>query len=79
MILLKANDPSSWKNVYKRINEKRKEAGLSWSQLAKKAGIPMSSWMTGIIATHPTEEEVRKIAPVVNSTYEYLRYGTDSK
>lgn len=66
---------ASWSSVYKRINAKRKEAGLSWSQLASQAGIKMSTWMTGLPITHPTDEEIRKIAPVVNSTYIYLRYG----
>lgn len=75
MILLAA-DPSSWQSVYKRINAKRKEAGLSWNQLAKKAGIKTATWMTGLPISHPTDEEVRKIAPVLNTTYEYLRYGT---
>lgn len=75
MILLAA-DPSSWQSVYKRINAKRKEAGLSWNQLAKQAGIKTATWMTGLPISHPTEEEVRKIAPVLNTTYEYLRYGT---
>ena len=75
MILLAA-DPSSWQSVYKRINAKRKEAGLSWNQLAKQAGIKTATWMTGLPISHPTDEEVRKIAPVLNTTYEYLRYGT---
>lgn len=66
---------ASWNSVYKRINEKRKEAGLSWNQLASQAGIKMATWMTGLPISHPTDEEVRKIAPVVNSTYAYLRYG----
>ena len=66
---------ASWSNVYKRINEKRKEVGLTWNQLASKAGIKVSTWMTGLPIGHPTEEEVHKIAPVVNSTYAYLRYG----
>lgn len=67
---------ASWKNVYKRIENKRVEAGLTWNQLSRKAGIRMSTWMTGLIG-HPTEEEVRKIAavPEMNTTYMYLRYG----
>ena len=68
---------ASWSNVYKRINQKRKEAKLTWNQLASKAGIKMRTWMTGLAIDHPTEEEVRKIAPVVNSTYVYLRYGIE--
>lgn len=68
---------ASWSNVYKRIDKKRKQAGLTWSQLAKKAGIKEKSWMTGLPISHPTEEEIRKIAPVVNSTYTWLRYGVN--
>lgn len=68
---------ASWTNVYKRINAKRKGAGLSWNQLAEKAGIKMATWMTGLPISHPTEEEVHKIAnvPEMNTTYAYLRYG----
>lgn len=66
---------ASWTSVYKRINAKRTEAGLTWNELAKRAGIKTSTWMTGLPISHPTDEEVRKIAPVVNSTYAYLRYG----
>lgn len=68
---------ASWTNVYKRINAKRKEAGLSWNQLAKLAGIKVSTWMTGLPISHPTEEEIHKIAavPEMNTTYAYLRYG----
>ena len=67
----------SWTNVYKRINAKRKEAGLTWNELAKKAGIKMATWMTGLPISHPTDEEVHKIAavPEMNTTYAYLRYG----
>ncbi len=66
---------ASWNSVYKRINEERKKCGLTWNQLARQAGIKVGTWMTGLPISHPTEEEVRKIAPVVNSTYVYLRYG----
>lgn len=66
---------ASWNNVYKRINEKRKEAGLTWNQLASKAGIKMATWMTGLPISHPSDSDIHKIAPVVNSTYAYLRYG----
>lgn len=66
---------ASWTNVYKRINAKRKEAGLTWNQLAQQAGIKMATWMTGLPISHPSDEDIHKIAPVVNSTYAYLRYG----
>lgn len=71
-----ATNLSSWSNVYKRINTARKSVGLSWNELADAAGIPVSSWMVGLNITHPSDDEIRAIAPVVNSTYEYLRYGT---
>lgn len=66
---------ASWSSVYKRINAKRIETGLTWNQLAAQAGIKVSTWMTGLLITHPKDDEIRKIAPVVNSTYAYLRYG----
>ena len=77
--LLRVGNPSSWQNVYRRINEKRIEAGLTWNQLAALAGIKVKSWMTGLRTSHPTEAEVHKIAdvPQMNTTYEYLRYGTE--
>lgn len=70
---------ASWSKVYKRIDKKRKEAGLSWNRLASLAGIKVSTWMTGLPISHPTEEEVHKIAdvPAMNTTYEYLRYGIE--
>lgn len=66
---------ASWRNVYRRIEEERVRCGLTWNKLARQAGVPMSTWMTGLPIAHPTDEEVRKIAPVVRSTYMYLRYG----
>ena len=79
-VMMKAADPASWTMVYQRIDTKREEAGLSWSQLAKLAGIKMKTWMTGLPISHPTESEVRKIAnvPQMNTTYEYLRYGIEN-
>lgn len=73
-----AND-ASWSSVYKRINTRRKEAGLTWTQLARKAGIKVGTWMTGLPISHPTDEEVRKIAavPEMVTTYAYLRYGVN--
>lgn len=68
---------ASWSNVYKRINSKREDAGLTWNQLSKKAGIKVKSWMTGLPISHPSEAEIHKIAdvPEMNTTYAYLRYG----
>lgn len=61
--------------IYKRILKCKKEVGLTWDQIAKEAGIPVSSWMTGIPTSSPSDEELKKMAPVLNTTYEYLKYG----
>lgn len=61
--------------VYKRINTLRKNAGLTWSELATIAGIPLASWMTGVPTSSPTDEEIRKIAEIFGVTYDYIKYG----
>lgn len=61
--------------IYKRILKLKKETELTWDVIAYKAGIPVSSWMTGIPTSNPTDDELRKIAPVLNTTYEYLKNG----
>lgn len=61
--------------VYKRILEKKKESGLTWDEIAKAAQIPLKSWMTGLPTSKPTDVELHKMAPVLNTTYEYLKYG----
>lgn len=61
--------------IYKRILKLKKEIELTWDEIAYKAGIPVSSWMTGIPTSNPTDDELRKIAPVLNTTYEYLKNG----
>lgn len=61
--------------VYKRILEKKKESGLTWDEIVKEAQIPLKSWMTGLPTSKPTDEELHKLAPVLNTTYEYLKYG----
>lgn len=61
--------------VFKRIMTKKIEAGLSWDEIAAQAHIRISSWMTGLTNCQPTDEELRKIAPVLNTTYEWLKYG----
>lgn len=62
-------------SLYARILQKKKEAGLTWDQIAARAKIPLASWMTGIPTSQPTDEELRKIAPVLNTTYKWLKYG----
>lgn len=61
--------------VYKRILKLKKAKGLTWNELAEQAGIPVRSWMTGIPTSNPTDDELRKMAPVLDTTYEYLKYG----
>lgn len=63
--------------VYKRILKMKKASGLTWDQIADAAGIPVASWMTGLPTSSPTDEELQKIAPVLNTTYEYLKYGKE--
>ena len=63
--------------VFKRILEKKKEVGLTWDEIAKAAHIRLGSWMTGIPTSQPTDAELKKMAPVLNTTYKYLKYGTE--
>lgn len=61
--------------VFKRIRKLKEKKKITWDQLAAEAGIPVSSWMTGLPTMEPTDEELQKIAPVLDTTYEYLKYG----
>lgn len=62
-------------DLFKRINTKKKEAKLTWDEIAKSAHIRLGTWMTGLPTSAPTDEELRKLAPVLNTTYEYLKNG----
>jgi transcriptional regulator with XRE-family HTH domain len=64
--------------IFKRILEKKKEAGLTWDEITKEAQIRLGSWMTGLPTSKPTDEELRKLAPVLNTTYEYLKNGKEA-
>ena len=61
--------------VFKRILEKKKESGLTWDEIAKEAHIKVASWMTGLPTSKPSDEDLKKLAPVLKTTYEYLKYG----
>ena len=61
--------------VFKRILEAKQQIGKSWDQISKEAGIPLASWMTGLPTSQPSDKELRKIAPVLDTTYEWLKYG----
>lgn len=53
------------------------ELGYEWDALAAAAGIHVSSWMTGLPSSNPTDEELKKLAPVLGTTFEWLKYGID--
>ena len=61
--------------LFKRILEKKKEIGLTWDEITHEAQIRLGSWMTGLPTSKPTDEELKKLAPVLNTTYEYLKNG----
>ena len=62
-------------DVYIRIIEKKKESGLKWDEITKAAQIRLGTWMTGLPTSQPTDEELKRLAPVLNTTFEYLKYG----
>ena len=64
-------------DVFKRVAEKKYEAHKSWDEVAREAGIPLSSWMTGLPTSHPTDAELKKLAPVLNTTFKWLKYGKE--
>lgn len=61
--------------LYKRILEKKKESGLTWDEISHKAQIRLGTWMTGLPTSKPSDEELKKLAPVLNTTFEYLKNG----
>lgn len=61
--------------IFKRVLEKKKEVGYTWEELSNLAKIPLASWMTGIPTMTPTDSELKALAPVLNTTFEYLKYG----
>lgn len=65
------------KEVFTRIMQKKVESNLTWDQIAKMAHIRLGSWMTGIPTSKPTDKELKAIAPVLNTTYKWLKYGEE--
>lgn len=61
--------------LFKRILQKKKEAGLTWDEITHEAHIRLGSWMTGLPTSKPTDDELRKLAPVLKTTYEWLKNG----
>lgn len=62
-------------DLFKRIMQKKKESGKTWDEITHEAHIRLGSWMTGLPTSKPTDEELKKLAPVLNTTYEYLKNG----
>ena len=65
--------------VFKRILDKKVESGKTWDEIAKEAKFRLGSWMTGLPTSSPKDEEIEAIAPVLNTTYEWLKYGEEKK
>ena len=63
--------------VFKRVYQKKVEAKLTWEELAHEAGIKLGSWMTGIPTSQPTDAELKAMAPVLHTTYKWLKYGRE--
>lgn len=61
--------------VFMRIMKFKEKSGLSWNDLAQKADIPVASWMTGIPTSNPTDAELKSLAAVLNTTFNFLKYG----
>lgn len=62
-------------DIYKRILKCKKESGLTWDEIVSAAKIPLASWQTGIPTSLPTDQELKKLAPVLHTTYEFLKNG----
>lgn len=61
--------------IFKRIRKLKMDLGLTWDELAAKAEINMASWMTGLPTSNPSDKELKRLAPVLGVTFEYLKYG----
>lgn len=72
-----------WIAFYNRVLKKGQETynkKLPWDSIAKGAKIRSGSWMVDAGSCKrnpPTEEEVRKIADALGTSYEWLLYGEE--
>ncbi len=71
-----------WRKFYTRLEKKAREKynKLPWNDLAKDAHVPLASWMTSAsccVASPPSEDVIRKIADVLEVSYEWLLYGEE--
>lgn len=63
--------------IFNRILKAKIKSGKTWDEIAHEAGIKLSSWMTGIPTAKPTDEEIKRMAPVLGTTYEWLKNGKE--
>ena len=72
-----------WVAFYNRVLQKGREKynkKLPWDTLAKEAKIRSGSWMVNAGSCKrkpPMEEEIRKIADALGTSYEWLLYGEE--
>lgn len=73
----------NWVAFYNRVLQKGREkykCKLPWSNIAKDAGLKLGSWMVDAGNCNrkpPKEDEIRKIADVLDVSYEWLIYGEE--
>ncbi len=71
----------NWRDFYTRVEQKGREkynGRLPWGDLSRDAHIGMGSWMVDAGSCSrcpPSETVIRKIAQVLEVTYEWLIYG----
>ena len=63
--------------MFRRIFELKVKKGYTWNELAQLAGIPVATWMTGLPTSKPSDDELHRIAPVLDTSCEYLKYGRE--
>ena len=63
--------------VFKRIFELKNKKGFTWNELAEKAGIPVATWMTGLPTSMPSDDDLHDLAPVLDTTFAWLKYGIE--
>lgn len=61
--------------VFRRVLEKKIESKKTWNEIAREAHIGLASWMCGVPYAHPSDGELKKIAPALGTTFEYLKHG----
>lgn len=61
--------------IYRRMRDLLIEKKMTWNELCAEAHVPMGSWCFGVPYDQPSDDELRRIAPVLDTTYEWLRYG----